>query len=487
MIIDSSGMKKIEASGTLSSYELMELAGRSVAEEIRKETSASDVILFLAGKGNNGGDAYVACRELKDRKCFLIPVDGKPAAAEAVQAASLLNRKLVRSAAYFDKALKQADVVVDAVYGFSYRGELKPQIRQIFDKVSCSKARVFSIDINSGCEADTGRCDSHALHSEITYVLDCYKPFHMLKKDHHMFERTVRIDLHLPHEIQTMWPEMDEDEFFRNFPKKADNAYKGTFGKTLLCGGCFGMAGALSLNITGAKTVGAPYINAALPDSIYPVVASHHITPVFHPFGYDNAEDVLRSLIKDADAAAFGSGAVNMYKSRECMDLLLQECRCPVILDAAALRLLKHNTYIFRFVRTPVILTPHIGEFADLINRPTAFILSDRITCAKEFAKENNVYLVLKGPHTIAVSPDGQCYINQTGNQALAQAGSGDLLTGIMAGLLTMTKDVYKAVCMAVWLHGYLADIGTQYHSIQNFPIEKYPEIMDRLLMKHGF
>lgn len=104
-----------------------------------------------------------------------------------------------------------------------------------------------------------------------------------------------------------------------------------------------------------------------------------------------------------------------------------------------------------------------------------------------KFAKENHVIVVLKGPNTIAAFPNGEVYINQSGNQALAQAGAGDLLTGILAGTLTFTADVTSAVCMGIWLHGHLADLGIQNHSYQNFPLEKYPEIMDQLFMKHGY
>jgi NAD(P)H-hydrate epimerase len=280
---------------------------------------------------------------------------------------------------------------------------------------------------------------------------------------------------------------MNEELFFRNFPKKPDNAYKGTYGKTLLAGGSWGTAGALSLNIIGAKTVGAPYIDVLLPDSIYPILASQHITPVFHPFAHNTMQYVADPLIHNARAIAYGSGAVWFDKKEDCLDLILQNSSVPVILDAEALRLLEHNTYLLKFVRVPVIITPHIGEFAGLLNLPAETILGRKMEYASRFAKENNVIVVLKGPSTIVVSPLGDTYINNTGNQALAQAGSGDLMTGIMAGILTFTKDVFTAVCMAVWLHGRLAEIGTEEHSCQNFPLECYPELMDRLFRKHGF
>ena len=247
------------------------------------------------------------------------------------------------------------------------------------------------------------------------------------------------------------------------------------------------MAGALGLNLLGAKTVGAPYITAALPEEIYPAAATFQLTPVFHPFGQWTWHEVIEPLISDCSAIAYGSGANYMHHKEDILDLILQESRVPVVLDAAALRLLKHNMYILRFVKAPVILTPHIGEFADLTGLPIAAVRDQKIKTAMAFAKDYHVTVVLKGANTIVAFPNGSLYINQSGNPALAQAGSGDLLTGILAGLLTMTCDVDNAVCMGVWLHGHLADLGIQEHSIQGFPLEAFPGLMDRLFKEHGF
>ncbi len=487
MIIDSLGMKAIEKQSGLSMDELMENAGKAIAEEIKKETTRKENILILCGKGNNGGDGIVACRLLERENCNVIFVDGEPKAKEALHAYSLLDKKHVFKNSRLKKEIQKADIIVDAVYGFGFHGALKKEIRDIFDLVNTSKARVFSIDINSGAEADSGHVDKDTIHSDITFALDCFKPFHMLNKEHGLCKEIRLLDLHLPHPEQSLYHEMDEEIFFSSFPKKKTTAYKNSSGKTMIVGGSYGMAGALSLNITGAKTVGASYIDVVLDDSIYPIVASHHITPVFHPVHKENMEKVVLPLIRNARAIACGSGMTNMEYKQECMDLVLQNAKGPVVLDAECLRLLRYNTYLFRFIKTPVVLTPHIGEFAYLLNKPIEEVMDRKIEYALKFSRENRVILVLKGPNTIVASPAGDVYINQSGNQALGQAGSGDLLTGIMTGILTMTRDIYKAVCMAVWLHGKLADLGTEDQSIQCFNLESFPWIMDKLFKKHGF
>jgi NAD(P)H-hydrate epimerase len=487
MIINTEGMKSIEKNSGLSTLELMENAGKKVAEKLRDLYPSDTKLLVLAGKGNNGGDAFVAARYLKDWSIKVCDVDGSPKSREAKLNHDLLKHSVFLSKNKIKQAADWSDVILDGVYGFGYKGELSANISTVFQIINESHKPVISIDINSGCEADTGYCADDAIHSSITLALDCRKPFHMLRKEHHMFEQCETLDLNLPHPTDIKYTEMNEELFFHSYPRKPENAYKGTYGKTLLVGGSYGMSGAVCLNILGAKTVGSSYINVALPHDIYQIVASRNVTPVFHPFGKDTMSSVLGPLIHDARSISFGSGTGNMEEKNECMDFILQHSKAPVVLDAEALRMLQYNTYIFHFIKCPVILTPHIGEFAYMINQPVSAVIDHKIEYASDFAIKNKVYIVLKGPNTVVISPKGECYINQSGNQALAQAGSGDLLTGMIAGILTATADVYRAVCMAVWLHGYLADIGLKDHSIQNFPIEDYPSIMDRLFKKHGY
>jgi yjeF C-terminal region, hydroxyethylthiazole kinase-related/yjeF N-terminal region len=487
MITDADGMREMEKASGLTVMRLMENAGKALAASMQSSMREKQKICILAGHGNNGGDGFVIARILQtEYKISVLLVDGMPQTKEALRNYKKLDASLFVEKNHWKRKLEQADVIVDAVYGFGYHGALNPEMASLFDFVNGLNHTVYAVDLNSGCEADTGHCDPHALHSTITYALDCYKPFHLLRKEHQMFEECICLDLQLPY-LPSKYLSMDEEKFFAHFPKKKENAYKGTYGKTLLIGGCFGMAGAVSLNIIGAKTVGAPYINCALPEEIYDIVSTQHITTVFHPFGHQTVLQVLEPLVEDTRVCAFGSGCACMDRKNDVLDYVLQNCHAPIILDAAAIRLLKHNTWVLRFTNAPVILTPHLGEFADLINQPTAYIKDHKIECAMKFAQENKVIVVLKGPNTIAAFPNGEVYINETGNQALAQAGAGDLLTGILAGTLTFTTDVTSAVCMGIWLHGHLADLGIQKHSRQNFPLEQYPEIMDQLFMKHGY
>ncbi len=281
--------------------------------------------------------------------------------------------------------------------------------------------------------------------------------------------------------------EMDEERFFARFPKKPADAHKGTFGRILLIGGGYGMAGAVCLNIIGAKSVGAAYIHVVLPETVYPIAASRFLTPVYHPVNNENAADTVRSLQREIRAVGFGSGAVRMPEKERILRLLLEEAAVPVVLDAEALSLLTPDLLDRRSSAAPLILTPHFGEFARLTGCTIEDAAADPEKAAQRFAEEHGVILVLKGPQTVVAAPDGRCYRNQSGNAALAQAGSGDVLTGVTTAMLTFLSDPFEAACGAVWLHGFAADEGRKTHSCQCFPLEEFSDIADGIFLRHGF
>ena len=147
------------------------------------------------------------------------------------------------------------------------------------------------------------------------------------------------------------------------------------------------MAGAISLNITGAKALGFPYIEVGCIDGIYPIVAAKHTTPVFHPFSAHNIEQQLTPTIEHVSAAAFGSGVTQMYEKEACLDLMIQNCHAPLILDAEGIRMLRYNTWKLRFAKSPIILTPHIGEFADLFHLEKEEVMRNPLHYALKYAK----------------------------------------------------------------------------------------------------
>ncbi len=485
MIVDHYDMQKIEQASGKDTLTLMECAGEAVVKALLCDTQANSSILILCGKGNNGGDGLVVARLLQNRKVNVYLAENEVRTPDAKVNYERLDGHVFIKPEELDQALEECDVILDCVYGFSYHGELRDSVRPLFQKVNASGRRIISVDIVSGCEADSGYAAKDALQADLVYALDCYKPFHMLRKDHQKFRECRLLSLDLPHPEQGTFMEMDEEKFFAGFNRKTEVSYKNTFGQMMLIGGSYGMAGALCLNITGAKSMGASYIHTVLPDSIYPICAARFLTPVYHPVKAD-AEETIKDLMSFVKAICYGSGAASFPDKKQVLSLLLKEHACPLVLDAEALRIFaEYEGDVHSDV--PLILTPHIGEFAVLSGLSISEINRDRIKTASAYAAQHHVILVLKGPHTIVASPDGRVYINQSGCQALAQAGSGDLLAGMIAAVLLHQKDAFLASCMAVWAHGAVSQPQHHAYSMQAFPLEKVPEIMDHLFRSHGF
>ena len=479
MIVDKEKMILIEKKSKKDVLDLMEDAGQALTKEIQRLSKPKDNILFLVGKGNNGGDALVIARSLKNRNIKICLIEDEIKTNASKINYELLDKSLFIKKKDLKKYINDADIIIDGVYGFSYHGQLKKEIADIFKLVNNSKAKVYSIDINSGCEA-LGYCDNNSIKSDITFVLDAYKPFHMLRKNHLRFNKMQLLDLKLPHNIKTNFLELDEEKFFNIFPKSKINSYKGTYGKTALIGGSYGMAGALMLNIIGAKSLGVKYLNIFLDESIYPIVARKFLTPVYQIINQDNYKDI--NISKDIKAIGIGSGINNLSYKKELLSKILKK-NITTIVDAQAIRLLKdikHNN-------KHLIITPHIGEFSYLINKPKEEIEKRLIEYALEYAKKNKVIVVLKSPNTIGVSPKNEIYINQSGNESLGTAGSGDILTGIISTMNCFIDDSFLATSMAVFFHGLIADYAAIKNSKQLFDLEKFPIYANRLFKKYGY
>ena len=487
MILTVKEMKDAEAKSNLNEYELIHYVGKKIFQEIHKNISKKDNILIIAGSGNNGADGMVLCQYLVKYHyhVHLVFPLSLPSHTEAKHIYEEFNYPIIDKTE-ISTFLKNTDVVIDALFGFSFHDSLPEDIRSLFTFIHASKAKVFSIDTNSGAEADTGKYDPYTLHSDITYALGAYKVIHALNKEYHLAREIKLIPLPIQPKSNT-YIEMNEDLFFQNYPKPSVNDYKGTYGKAFIIGGSYGMAGAASFNIIGAKCMGAPFIEVGLPDEIYPIVASKFLYPVYLPFNEHNYVEKLSYAIEHASVIAFGSGATNMPFKEKILNLIIEKANCPIIFDAEALQLLKDNLFILKYAKNEIILTPHIGEFSALTHLSIEDIQNNRLELAKDFAKKNHVHLILKGVNTIICSYNEKIYINVSGNSSLGIAGSGDLLTGMLAGLLLKQKDVFTSSCMATYMHGHLVDLYANSHSKLHLDLEDYLSLADSLFQKQGF
>ncbi len=259
--------------------------------------------------------------------------------------------------------------------------------------------------------------------------------------------------------------------------KRSRNSHKGIYGKVGIVSGSKGMAGAAVLNLNAALRCGSGIVKAFIPDEIYCVVEAMSLEAITCTYDTNNFpfEKLQKEIIDYSDAIATGSGCANATKYVYILNYLLDNCVQPLVIDAEGVNQLNLND--LKNHKHPIILTPHYGEMAKLLKKDIDYIRTDILKKATDFSFRYKVYLVLKGARTIVACPDGQSFINTTGNPGMATAGSGDVLTGIITSLIGQGIEIKNALRTAVYLHGLAGDIGIKYmgeHSLTAKDIIKY-------------
>ncbi len=244
--------------------------------------------------------------------------------------------------------------------------------------------------------------------------------------------------------------------------KRVRNSHKGTYGRVGIVSGSKGMAGAAVFNINAAMRCGSGLVKAFIPEEIYYVVESMALEAITCTYDENNFsyEKLQKEIINYSDVVATGSGCSNLAGYDGMLDYLLYNCTKPLVIDAEGLNRLKLKNLINH--KQKIILTPHYGEMARLLNEDMGFITKNIVEKAINFSKKYNVYLVLKGARTVIACPDNTVFINTSGNPGMATAGSGDVLTGIIASFIGQGIEMKDALRAAVYVHGMAGDIGAE-------------------------
>ena len=471
-IVTSKQMKQIEQNSIqyqMSYLRLMENAGCAAARfilETLHAVSGLNCVVFC-GKGNNGGDGFVVARKLSEQgaNVTVVLADGEPKTPDAIQMLSLVRTMQLPVFSFEDEpeavsaAMDEVDVIVDAIYGSGFHGEIDIRRRQITQMINEAIAAVFSLDIPSGINCDTGEAAQDAVNADFTIAFDSYKPAHLLPK---YLPGLGQVSL-APIGVDPLSYEgvaqnhfvAGEDYVYSRIPQRQPDAHKTSTGKLLNIAGGIGCTGAAVLSSTAAMRSGAGYVVTGVPQAIYPIIAP---SLVQSPFCFiETAADVAGALT-GASAIAIGCGMGTGQRQRGILEEVLYLAKCPVVIDADGINNLAMDISIVADAKCPVILTPHFGEMAKICRTSVSEIQKAPLLCAQELAAQLKATIVLKGAHTIISSPDGSTFINQTGNPGLAKAGSGDVLTGILASLISQGMPPFEAAVCAVYLHGAAAD-----------------------------
>ncbi len=461
-----------------------EEAGLS-AEDLEYIKSVHPKILFLAGCGNNAGDAWVAARQLlayhfSVQVLDLFPEKALPDDAQINKTAYRMLGGKIRTRLPEQSELEAYSFIVDGIFGtgFSIERPLTGKIPGILSRINVLKTPVrIAIDIPTGVEADSGAVDQIAFQADYTVTFSTYKTGNFADPGNR-FCGEVSL---APISMHPYWLERKIHEFeirekrklpriltansFRDAEvKRGILDHKGKFGKSLLIGGSNGMPGAVLLALRAAHATGVGYVYTRVGRDIYDAILQASPESLTDICPYD--EQSWQELITSVDSVLIGPGAGKSDYLQQALPVAVQHAE-HLIIDADGLNFLAEmedwpKLFNKRKDKEPAVLTPHPKEFQRLAPDLTEILEKDRQAAALALAQRSRTIVVLKGHNTVIALPDGEIYLNSSGNQGLARAGSGDVLAGLAAGFSAQYQEQRLAICLAVYLHGLLADLAVE-------------------------
>ena len=463
-ILSSKGMKNAEKTADdrgISYFSLMKNAGNAAADfMISKEELSRKRVVILAGNGNNGGDGFVLANRLfaEGAEVTVALFSGLPKTDCAKRAYAEMSEGV--RVAEAKELLKQteADIVIDGIFGTGFRGDLGETEREILSHIKKLNAKVYAVDLPSGVECDSGRVSEGTLAADCTLTFAALKYCHLLPPSNALCGETVVLDIGISEDILKENCDNITSVPPAVFEKRDKNSHKGSFGTTLAVVGSYGMAGAAVISGKAAIKSGVGIVKLASAKENYTALAVSCPEAIQIPLSGDDTDgETLLSALDGAKSLLIGCGMGQSERTAENISLLLENTTLPTLLDADGINNIASRISILKKVKAPLVLTPHPGEMARLTGKTVAEIEADRFGIAKSFAEEFGVWLCLKGANTVIAAPDGRLFVNLTGNPGMAKGGSGDMLAGLMAGLLAYNEPE-KAILSAVWLHSLAGD-----------------------------
>ncbi len=462
---------------------LMELAGAGTARAILQRWPGDDgSFLVVSGKGNNGGDGYVVARHLHNAGCdvniILLGNEESITGASSInlQAAKALKIPTVEinstaDILYLEEMFQDADFIVDAIFGTGLDREVTGVPREMIAAINASPAIKISVDMPSGLCADTGAVlGEEAIQADLTVTFGYGKIGQFTSPGFAFCGEIEIVDISLPpvsHGNPTCF--LLTDGWIRDhLPLRPPGGHKGTFGHVLIVAGSKGKVGAAIMCSEAAISMGSGLVTLVSPPEILDILMNRITEAMCAPLAAPGESpsladlDTLLALVNGKDVLVVGPGIPTGEGMFELLTALIEHSPVPVIIDADGLNLLARDLSVLKRAKAPVILTPHPGEMARLAGITTEEVQRRRSLTAVEFAREHNVFVVLKGARTVVASPDGRTAINPTGNSGMGTGGSGDVLTGMIAALVAQKSCPFDAMATGVFLHGRAGDLVAQ-------------------------
>lgn len=466
----------------MRSITLMENAGRGCAQIILRELRRHGKrVAVVAGKGDNGGDGFVIARHLKNSGVDVSAV--LLAGENELKGDSLVNyrtwRKMGGATATVTTArelrdeataLKHAGVIVDAIFGTGLSQPVRGIYAEVIGFINGLDKKVVSVDVPSGIDATTGAVLGIAVKAAVTATMAMPKAGLYIYPGRDHAGRIEVVDIGVPKalledEKNRCFVTTDED-LRRVLKPRSSDTHKGTYGHVLVLGGSTGKTGAAYMSAMGAMRAGAGLATIGLPASLNAVMEAKTTEVMTAPL-QQTPDGTLggasfagaKKLMEGKSAAVMGPGMGVSDDVAAFVEKLVKEARdMPVVIDADGLNSIAGRLGMLKKRRAGAVLTPHPGEAARLLGMSASSVQSDRVAAAKKISEKSGSVVVLKGAATVIAGPGGEVYINPTGNAGLATAGTGDVLSGMIGGLLSQGLSALDAAVCAVYIHGACAD-----------------------------
>lgn len=469
---DQYAIERIGVEGKL----LMENAGRAVANHMELFVSDQKRIAILIGKGNNGGDGFVIARTLL-QKGYDVEVIVCASPSE-IKGDAAYHRDVFRNSGFpfisyeeienLEHALKEKDVVVDAMLGIGVKGAIRPPYNQLISFVNQFEGEVISVDLPSGVPADEGLEVDQAVQADRTIVIQFPKVSAFLEHTAAYYGRWEVVDIGLPSTViqskktqKRVWKKQDVST---TLPTRGAFSHKGKHGKGLVIGGAVAMPGSIAMTSRAALRAGAGLLTVATVQENITALASTVVEATYTTLPSEGGYiSDIGSVDFSYDAIAMGMGMGRHTGAETILQVALEQTQGILLIDADGLYALKGILSSLKGRHNPTILTPHPGEMATLLNVSIPELLHQPFAYSKAFAEEFQAYIVLKGAFTIITTPQGNQWVTVTGNPGMAKGGSGDVLAGILLAMVMQSQSLERALCNGTWIHGYTADLLVQH------------------------
>lgn len=448
---------------------LMENAAFSVISNLELHNNS---FVIVCGVGNNGGDGLAVARQLIARGIHtsIFVVGNKDKGTEDFKLNKNILEKMNQKIYYIEKnedikffarEIDNSNIIIDSIFGIGLTRNIEGVFKDVIQVINSSNKKVIAIDIPSGVNSDTGEIMGIACLCDETMSFVCYKHAFLNSKCRKYIGKLKVENIGIPDFVLSKFEEeaniSDKYEMAKLIPTRDIDGHKGTYGKVAIIAGSKGFTGAAYITTEAAIRAGSGLVTLCTDEYTQNIISTKLVEAM--TCNYNLEKERFENIISNYDCIAIGPGLGNNEKTLELLKYVLKNHKGKIIIDADGLNVLKDNLDILNNKEADVVITPHPGEMARLINKDIAYVNDNRLKIAYNFSKKYNITVLLKGHNTVITKEHNNYkYVNFTGNSAMASGGMGDCLTGIIASFMGQGLDSLDSARLSAYLHGLVGD-----------------------------